>query len=64
VTAVISRDAQAIARYLPKLERCASFIETAAQPDEQPLSGGGAGNLLAPSFAGWKKPDATYGKAY
>jgi hypothetical protein len=25
---------------------------------------GAAGNLLAPSFAGWKKPDGTYDKAY
>jgi len=25
---------------------------------------GPAGNLLAPSYAGWKRPDGTYGMAY
>jgi hypothetical protein len=61
---LISRDAQAIARYLPKLERCANFIETRRDPTNHLFLAGPAGNLLAPSFAGWKKPDGTYGKAY
>jgi len=61
---LISRDAQAIARYLPKLERCANFIETRRDPTNNLFLAGPAGNLLAPSFAGWKKPDGTYGKAY
>ena len=61
---LISRDAAAIARYLPKLERCANFIETRRDPTNNLFLAGPAGNLLAPSFAGWKKPDGTYGKAY
>ncbi len=61
---LISRDNQAIGRYLPKLERCANFIETRRDPTNNLFLAGPAGNLLAPSFAGWKKPDGTYGKAY
>ncbi len=61
---LISRDTQAIAKYLPKLERCANFIETRRDPTNNLFLAGPAGNLLAPSFAGWKKPDGTYGKAY
>ena len=61
---LISRDASAIAKYLPKLERCASFIETRRDPTNNLFLAGPAANLLAPSFAGWKKPDGTYGKAY
>lgn len=54
----------AVAKYLPKLERCANFIETRRDPTNNLFLAGPAGNLLAPSFAGWKKPDGTYGKAY
>ncbi len=61
---LISRDTSAIARYLPKLERCANFIETRRDPTNNLFLVGAAGNLLAPSFAGWRKPDGTYGKAY
>ena len=61
---LISRDPQAIARYLPKLERCAAFIETRRDPTNNLFLAGPAGNLLAPSFAGWKRPDGTYDKAY
>jgi hypothetical protein len=61
---LISRDPDAIARYLPKLERCANFIETRRDPANNLFLVGAAGNLLAPSFAGWKKPDGTYDKAY
>ncbi len=61
---LISRDAQAIAKYLPKLERCANFIETRRDPKNNLFLAGPAGNLLAPSYAGWKKPDGTYGQAY
>ena len=61
---LISRDAAAIGRYLPKLERCASFIETRREPAKNLFLAGPAGNLLAPSYAGWKKPDGTYGQAY
>lgn len=61
---LISRDPQAIARYLPKLERCAAFIETRRDPHHNLFRAGPAGNLLAPSYAGWRQPDGTYGQAY
>ncbi len=61
---LIGRDQVAIAKYLPKLERCANFIETRRDPTNNLFLAGPAANLLAPSFAGWKQPDGTYGKAY
>ncbi len=61
---LISRDKAAIAHYLPKLERCASFIESRRDPTNNLFLAGPAGNLLAPSYAGWKKPDGSYDKAY
>ncbi len=61
---LISRDAQAIERYLPKLERCANFIETRRDPKNNLFLAGPAGNLLAPSYAGWQKPDGGFDKAY
>lgn len=61
---LISRDAEAIARYLPKLERCAEFIESRRDPKNNLFLAGPAGNLLAPSYAGWKRPDGTYDMAY
>jgi alpha-L-fucosidase len=61
---LISRDPSAIAHYLPLLERGAYFIETRRDPTNNLFRAGPAGNLLAPSFAGWKKPDGTYGQAY
>jgi len=61
---LISRDAKAIPHYLPLLERCANFIETRRDPKTNLFLAGPAGNLLAPSYAGWKKPDGTYDKGY
>lgn len=61
---LIGRDSAAIEQYLPKLERCAKFIETRRDPTNNLFLAGPAGNLLAPSFAGWKRPDGTYGKSY
>lgn len=61
---LISRDMQAIARYLPKLERSAEFIESRRDAKTNLFLAGPAANLLAPSYAGWKKPDGTYDKAY
>lgn len=61
---LIGRDPAAIARYLPKLERCAGFIETRRDSKNNLFLVGPAGNLLAPSYAGWKKPDGAYGQAY
>lgn len=61
---LISRDSQAIAHYIPMLERCANFIETRRDPSNNLFLAGAAGNLLAPSYAGWKRPDGSYDKAY
>jgi hypothetical protein len=61
---LISRDARAIAHYLPLLERSANFIETRRNPTNNLFLAGPAGNLLAPSYAGWKRPDGAHDKAY
>jgi len=61
---LISRDREAIGRYLPKLERCANFIESRRDPKNNLFLAGPAGNLLAPSYAGYKQSDGTYGMAY
>jgi len=61
---LISRDAKAIAHYLPMLERSANFIETRRDPKNNLFLAGPAGNLLAPSYAGWHRRDGTYDKAY
>ena len=63
-TLLISRDPVAIQHYLPKLERCADFLESRRDPKNNLYLAGAAGNLLAPSYAGWKKPDGSYGQAY
>jgi hypothetical protein len=61
---LISRDAKAVARYLPLLERCANLIETRRDPKNNLFLAGPAANLLAPSYAGWKRPDGTFDRAY
>ena len=61
---LISRDLEAIEKYLPKLERSTAFIESRRDPTNHLFLAGPAGNLLAPSYAGWKKPDGTYGQSY
>src|SRR5512142_1190014 len=61
---LISRDSAAIAHYLPLLERSANFIDTRRDPTNNLFLAGPAGNLLAPSYAGWRRPDGTYDKAY
>lgn len=61
---LIGRDMAAIAHYLPLLRRCANFIESRRDPENNLFLAGPAGNLLAPSYAGWKKPDGSYDKAY
>ncbi len=60
---LISRDKTAIEHYLPLLERSANFIETRRDKNNLFLAGP-AGNLLAPSYAGWKRPDGSFDKAY
>jgi len=61
---LISRDIKAIEHYLPKLRRSADFIESRRDPNNNLFLAGAAGNLLAPSYAGWKKPDGSFDKAY
>lgn len=61
---LINRDAKAIARFLPLLERAANFIESRRDPKNNLFLAGPAGNLMAPSYAGWRRPDGSYGQAY
>jgi len=61
---LIGRDPEAIRKYLPRLNRSLDFIESRRDPKNNLFLAGPAGNLLAPSFAGWKRPDGTYDKAY
>lgn len=61
---LISRDIKAIDHYLPMLERSANFVDSRRDPENNLYLAGPAGNLLAPSFAGWKQSDGTYGQAY
>ena len=61
---LVGRDKKAIEDYLPKLRRCANLIESRRDPENNLFLAGPAGNLLAPSFAGWKRADGTYDKAY
>ena len=61
---LIRRDPAALAHYLPRLERVANFIETRRDPQKNLFLAGPAGNLLAPSYAGYKRPDGTFDKAY
>jgi hypothetical protein len=61
---LIGRDPDEIARYVPLLERCANLLESRRDPANDLFLAGPAANLLAPSYAGWKKPDGTYGRAY
>lgn len=61
---LIARDPKAIAEYLPKLRRCANFIESRRDPKNNLFLAGPAANLLGPSYAGWKKPDGSFDKGY
>jgi hypothetical protein len=61
---LVSRRPEAIAHYLPKLERCVNFIETRRDPRTNLFLAGPAGNLLAPSYAGWKRPDGKFDQAF
>lgn len=61
---LVTRDAEAIAHYLPLLERCLDFLDSRRDPNTGLMLAGPAGNLLAPSYAGFKQPDGSYGMAY
>lgn len=61
---LIERDMPAIRRELPRLERAANFLDTRRDPKNNLMLAGAAGNLMAPSYAGYRKPDGTYDKAY
>ena len=60
---LISRNQPEIERYIPRLERAVDFIEKRRDPKTGCYLAGPASNLLAPSYAGYKQPDGTYGKA-
>ena len=59
-----SRDAKAIARYLPKMERACDAIEKTRDAKNNLFLVGPACNLLAPSYGGVKQPDGSFGKGY
>jgi alpha-L-fucosidase 2 len=59
-----SRDANALAQYLPKMELACDAIEKTRDPRNNLFLVGPACNLLAPSFGGVKQPDGQFGKAY
>lgn len=61
---LIQRDQAAIAKYLPLLKRCADFVESRRDPENNLYLAGPAGNLLAPSYAGYARPDGSFEKAY
>jgi len=61
---LISRDRGEIAHYLPMLERAVNFLDTRRDPKNNLFLAGPAANLLAPSYAGWRRSDGTYDKAY
>ncbi|MDD5707850.1 MAG: hypothetical protein PHR35_18175 [Kiritimatiellae bacterium] len=59
-----SRDAVAVAKYLPKMARACDFIERARDPKNNLFLVGPACNLLAPSYGGVLQPDGAFGKGY
>ncbi len=61
---LIGRDPAAIEHYLPMLERSVNFIESRRDVQNNLFLAGPAGNLLAPSYAGWQKKNGSFGKAY
>lgn len=61
---LIEQDIKTVRTWLPILKRCADLIESRRDGKNNLFLAGPAGNLLAPSYAGWKKPDGTYDKAY
>jgi len=61
---LIARDPADTAARLPQLERAADFVDSRRDPRNNLFLVGAAANLLAPSFAGWRRPDGTYGRAY
>jgi hypothetical protein len=61
---LISRNRDAMAHYLPMLERSADFLDSRRDKTNNLFLAGPAGNLLAPSYAGWQKPNGSYGMAY
>jgi hypothetical protein len=61
---LIGHDVRAVVDYVPKLERCAEFLETRRDPKNNLMLAGPAANLLGPSYAGYHQPDGSYGMAY
>lgn len=61
---LVERNMAKTREYLPKLERCANFIETRRDPVNNLFLAGPGGNLLAPSYTGWVKDDGSVENAY
>lgn len=58
------RDRQALACYLPRMERACDSIERTRDSANQLFLVGPACNLLAPSYGGVRQPDGSFGKGY
>ena len=61
---LVNRDADAIAHYLPRMERACDCIEKTRDPKNNLFLTGPACNLLAPSYGGVKQSNGTFGKGY
>ena len=61
---LISRDREAIERYLPNLERACEFIESARDPKNDLFLVGPGADFLAPAYGAVRKPDGSMEKAY
>jgi hypothetical protein len=59
-----SRDRDALARYLPKMERACNCVEKTRDPKNNLFLVGPACNLLAPSYGGVRQADGSFGKGY
>jgi hypothetical protein len=59
-----NRNNEAIAYYLPKMERACNFIERTRDSTNNLFLVGPASNLMAPSYGGVKQPDGSFGKGY
>lgn len=59
-----TRDPEAIAHYLPLMERSVEFVESRRDPENDLFLVGFAGNLLGPSWAGTIYPDGSIDKGY
>ena len=58
------RDKAAAKQYLPKMEKASAFLESRRDPKNGLLLAGAGSTLMGPDYAGTRKPNGTYDKAY